>query len=97
MEVSFDDPELDDLETNVRARPKFPTGVVKAFRKRLWQIRAVHAERDFRENRGFKFERYQEVDGHYSIRLNDQFRLIIRFEQHSEEKTVVVVAIKDYH
>ena len=97
MEVSFDDSELDDLETNVRARQKFPAGVVKAFRKRLWQIRASYDERDFRENRGFKFERYQEMDGHYSIRLNDQFRLIFRFEEHSEKKTVVVVAIKDYH
>ena len=97
MEVRFDDPDLDDLETNVRARPKYPTGVIKAFRKRLWQIRAAHDERDFRENRGFNFERYQEVDGHYSIRLNDQCRLIFRFEQHSEGKAVVVVAIKDYH
>ena len=97
MEVRFDDPDLDDLETNVRAKPKFPTGVIKTFRKRLWQIRAAHDERDFRGNRGFNFESYQEVAGHYSIRINDQYRLIFRFEQDSGAKTVVIVAIKDYH
>jgi len=97
MEVAFDDPELDDLETNARAKPKLPTGVIKAFRKRLWQIRATHDERDFRENKGLHFERYQKLDGHYSIRLNDQYRLIIRFEQHSDKRTVVIVAVVDYH
>ncbi len=97
MEVSFDDQELDDLETNVRAKPKFPTGVIKAFRRRMWQIRAAHDERDFSANRGMNYERYQEMDGHHSIRLNDQYRLIIRFDEHSDGKTVVVVAIKDYH
>ena len=97
MEVGFEDPALDDLETNVRARPRLPIGVIKAFRKRLWQIRAIHDERDFYANRGFNFEKYLSMPGHYSVRLNDQFRLILRFEEKPEGKTVVIVAIKDYH
>lgn len=97
MDVRFNDVELDELEINAKAKPKFPTGVIKAYRKRLWQIRAAHDERDFYQNRGFKFERYESVAGHYSIRLNDQFRLIIRFEDRGAERTVVVVAIQDYH
>ena len=97
MEVRFDDASLDALETDPRVRPKFPTGVIKAYRRRLWQIRAAHDERDFYANRGFHFEKYQERDGHFSLRLNDQYRLLIRFEQHSDEKTVVIVTILDYH
>ena len=97
MDLGFDDPRLDDLETNVRARPKFPTGVIKAYRKRLWQIRALHDERDFYANRGFNFEKYQTKPGHYTVRLNDQYRLIFRFEEHSDYKTVMIVEIKDIH
>ena len=97
MEVAFDDASLDALETDVGARTRFPTGVTKAYRRRLWQIRAAHDERDFYANRGFHFERFQEMEGHYSLRLNDQYRLIVRFEQHSEERTSVIVAIRDYH
>lgn len=97
MDVGFDDIELDELETNPKARPRFPTGVIKAYRKRLWQIRAVHDERDFYANRGFNFESIISMPGRYSIRLNDQFRLIIRFEDRGKERTVVVVAIQDYH
>ena len=97
MEVRFEDAALDDLETNVRARPRLPTGVIKAYRKRLWQIRALHDERDFYANRGFRFEKYQSMSGHHSIRLNDQFRLILRLEEQSGEKVVVIVAVTDYH
>ena len=97
MEVAFDDASLDALETDTRARPKYPTGVIKSYRRRMWQIRAAHDERDFYANRGFHFEKFQEVEGQYSLRLNDQYRLIIRFEDHSEGKIVVIVAIRDYH
>lgn len=97
MEVRFEDAALDDLETNVGARPKLPIGVIKAFRKRLWQIRAAHDEREFYAIRGFNFEKYHSAAGHFVIRLNAQFRLILRFEQQSGERTVVIVAIKDYH
>ena len=97
MEVRFDDASLDALESDPSARPKFPLGVVKAYRRRLWQIRAAHDERDFYANRGFHFEKYKEMPGHYSLRLNDQYRLIIRFEEHPADKTVVIIGIKDYH
>lgn len=97
MEVVFDDASLDALETDAHARPRFPTGVIKSYRRRLWQIRAAHDERDFYANRGFHFEKYQEMEGHFPLRLNDQYRLIIRFEEHSEDKTVVIVGIRDYH
>lgn len=97
MEVVFDDESLDALETDPRAKSKFPYGVIKAYRKRLWQIRAAHDERDFYANKGFHFEKHQEMKGHHSLRLNEQYRLIVRFEQHSKEKTVVIVAVLDYH
>ena len=97
MEVSYEDADLDDLEVNAKARTKLPPAVVKAFRRRIWQIRAFHDERDFYSNNGLNFEKYQSVPGHYSVRLNDQYRLILRFEEHTERKTVVIVAIGDYH
>ena len=33
----------------------------------------------------------------HSLRLNDQWRLVIEFEGNSPQKTIVIVNIEDYH
>ena len=35
--------------------------------------------------------------GQYSIRLNDQFRLILKFRTDDDGRVVVVVELVDYH
>jgi proteic killer suppression protein len=35
--------------------------------------------------------------GQYSMRLNDQWRLIIKFKSKGGDKTVLVISIEDYH
>ena len=97
MDVAFDDDALEALETDARAHPNFPAEVVRAYRKRIWQIRAAHDERDFYKNRGLHFKKHKSQNGRYSMRLNDQYRLMVRFQEHSENKTVVIVEIVDYH
>ena len=97
MEVRFADPSLEALETDARARPRFPIGVLRSYRRRIWQLRAAQDERDLYAVGGFHFERYKAKEDHYSIRLNDQYRLIIRFEGSPSRKAVVVVAVTDYH
>ena len=61
-------------------------------------IRAANDERDLAAVRGNRFEKLQGNRNHqYSIRLNDQYRLILEFEGSGQNKTVVVVGIEDYH
>ena len=97
MDVRFSDKDLEALENDERATAGFSQAIVKAFRRRMQLIRAAPDERDFYALKSLHFEKYQAVPGRYSMRLNDQFRLMIEFESRSREKTVVVVEITDYH
>ena len=75
-----------------------PQGVATAFRKRMQAIRSATDERDLREVRGNRFEKLKGNRSHqYSVRLNDQYRLILEFEGSGQDKTLVVIGIEDYH
>lgn len=98
MEVRFEDPALERLG----ADPNFTSGLdgalVKAFRKRLQFIRAASDERAFYAMKSLHYEKLQgDRAGQRSVRLNDQWRLIVRLEEDDAGKQVVVVSIADYH
>ena len=72
--------------------------VTAAFRKRMQLIRAANDERDFYAMRSLRFEKLQGNRSHqHSMRLNDQFRLIVEYEGFGRDKTIVIVGIEDYH
>ena len=61
-------------------------------------IRSAEDERDFYGLKSLHYEKLKGSRSHQrSMRLNDQFRLIIELEQNAPENVVVVVAIEDYH
>lgn len=94
--VRFADPALAALEQ--ADNPAFSSALTKAFRLRLQAIRAAADERDFYALKSLRFEKLKGKRAHQrSMRLNDQFRLIVEFDGHGPNKTVVVVAIEDYH
>jgi len=98
MEVRFKDDSLDRLETDESYDGGLSQALVKAFRKRMQFIRSAHDERDFYAMKSLHFEKLKGKRAHqHSMRLNDQFRLILEFEGSKTEKTVVVVTIEDYH
>jgi toxin HigB-1 len=98
MDVSFQDPSLDRLETDASFNAGFGDAVVKAFRKRMQQIRAASDERTFYALRSLHFEKLKgDRVGQHSMRLNDQWRLIVELRGEAPKKTVHVVAIIDYH
>jgi|SRR6185436_1612698 len=98
MRVSFADPALDRLETDPHAQHRFPPPVVKAYRKRLWFIRAAHDERDLRQMKGANLEKLSGNRKHqHSMRLNDQWRLIFEIHGEAPHKVIAIVAIEDYH
>jgi proteic killer suppression protein len=98
MDVDFEDASLKRLE----ADPGFTTGydavIVKAFRKRMQIIRAAVDERAFYALKSLHFEKLKgDRDGQSSMRLNDQWRLLLRVHQNEDGKKVVVISIIDYH
>jgi proteic killer suppression protein len=98
MEVEFGDADLDRLETDARFTGGHSSAVVKAYRKRLNFIRQAKDERDLYMHRGHNFEKLQGNRSHqHSMRLNDQWRLILELRSKGKEKVVYVVSIADYH
>ena len=98
MDVRFDDQDLDKLEIDAKYAAGLSDAIVKAFRKRLQTIRSAPNEMDFYRLRSLRFEKLKGKRKHqYSMRLNDQWRLILEFEGKSTEKIVVVKGIEDYH
>ena len=98
MEVEFDDDDLDQLETDPRATAGFPAGVVRGFRKAMQVIRGAADERDLYAMRGLRFEKLEgKRKGQFSLRCNDQYRLIIELVGESSDKTVRLIEVVDYH
>lgn len=98
MEPVLKDARLDKLETDADFDGGYQQSIVKAFRRRMQQIRAALDERDFYNQKSLRFEKLKGNRAHqYSMRLNDQWRLILEFEGSGPRKVVIVVGIEDYH
>jgi len=98
FEVVHKDPSLEKLEKDAKYTAGHSEGVVRAFRKRMWVIRNAVDERDLREVKGNHFEKLKDNREHqHSMKLNDQWRLIIEIEGKGTNKELVVVGIEDYH
>ena len=97
MKIRFRDASLDDLESKA-GDAGWPPGVVKAYRKRLQLIRAADDERVFY---GLKSLHYEKLKGNRkhqrSMKLNDQWRLVLEIEGNAPNKVVCIVSIEDYH
>ncbi|MEO8838837.1 MAG: type II toxin-antitoxin system RelE/ParE family toxin [Herbaspirillum sp.] len=98
MDVEFDDDDLDRLETDERFTAGHSHEIVRAYRRRMQQIRVFRDERDFYALKSLHFERLKgDRDGQSSIRLNLQWRLILEIRGNHRCKIVGVVEIVDYH
>lgn len=98
MDATFDDDRLDRLEIDASYTAGFSPGIVKAFRKRMQNIRAANDERVFYGLRSLRFEKLKgKRSSQYSMRLNDQYRLILEFETQSNSKVARIKGIEDYH
>lgn len=98
MEVEFDDDDLDRLEIDAKFSAGHSQEVVRAFRKRMQQIRAFHDERDFYGAKSLHFEKLKgDREGQYSVRLNIQWRLVLELRGEHPCKVIAIIEIVDYH
>lgn len=99
MRIRFGDDELRKLyeDPNHRA-PQYGRDLIKAFRKKVGLIVAAASELDLRALRSLHLEKLRgDRVGQHSIRLNDQWRLILILETDADGKVVVILEIADYH
>jgi len=98
MEIEFHDDDLDRLETDAEYDAGYAKEIVRAYRKRIQAIRAANDERDLYAVRGNRFEKLKGARSHqYSMRINDQMRLIVEIKQSNPKNIIVVMSVEDYH
>lgn len=98
MEVEFGDGEMRRLAAERGYIGRWSVPVIKAYRKRVQAIMAAHDERDLRFPGGNHFEKLQPPRDHqHSMRLNDQWRLIMEIRRDKAKTIVRLVEIVDYH
>ena len=100
MRFIFASKKLELLYTAETGANKYPPEVVEAFFKKMALIRAANDENSLRAFKSLHFEKLQGergLRGERSIRLNQQFRLILRLETDEQGKLVCIISIEDYH
>jgi toxin HigB-1 len=114
MLVRHADSKLARMEAEVGFTCGFGQNVVRMYRRVMQLIRDADNEQVLRNFKGLRYEKLVgDRAGQHSMRLNDQFRLIVTIEQPkppkpasktredrpapAQPKTVVIVEIVDYH
>ena len=90
---SFDDIETASIGKGNKSK-KLPMSIQNVARRKLRMIEAAKVAEDLRIPPGNRLEKLVgNLDGFYSIRINDQWRIIFKFENGGAEN----VRITDYH
>lgn len=96
MILSFGDPSTEDLyhgRPTTRVR-RYPANIIPAALRKLDMLARSHDLIDLRAPPGNRLEALKgSREGFYSIRINDQYRLVFRWEGHDASE----VSIVDYH
>ena len=89
---------MDRLEADPTYSGRYGNDLVKAYRKAMQHIRAATDERTLYGRRAFRFEKLSgDREGQFSLRLNNQWRLILKITGEAPKKIINVLEIADYH
>ena len=98
LKYEFAHPDLERLQRDPNFTGGFAPAIVRAFRRRIEYIRDAKDERDLYFLKSYRFEKHKGKRRHQrSMRLNDQWRLILEIRKDAGGNVVVVVSIEDYH
>jgi toxin HigB-1 len=100
MRFQFKTKKLETLYTDKKNAHKYPNDVTDRFFKVISIIDSVPNEQNLYQFKGLRFEKLKGErgkQGQHSIRLNQQWRLILTMEQDTEGNFILVIDIEDYH
>lgn len=98
LHVEYHDEVLRRLAEELSYAPKgWDATVIRSYRKKVQIISAARDERDLYAMRGLRMEKLKgDRLGQTSMRLNDQFRLILAFKTHGD-RVAVLLEVVNYH
>ena len=89
---------LELTETDKAAQTKLPISVINSARKKLSFIRDAPDEATIRKWKSLHYEKLdKDRKGQYSIKINDQYRLIFKVDNNCSPPKMIVFEITDYH
>jgi toxin HigB-1 len=98
MLVRVADKKLKNADEHPDIYAGYPDKITELFRIRMQQIRAADNENVLRGLKSLHFEKLKGKRQHeYSIRLNNQFRLIFEIEKVGRNDQLVITGIEDCH
>lgn len=98
MRLRFEHKKLEALYTAEAGAKKYPRGVVTAFFEVMAMLVAAADSRELYAVKSLHLEALKgDRLGQHSVRLNKQYRLILRIEADNQGNVVVVIEIDDYH
>jgi toxin HigB-1 len=98
LRFRFASRKLEALYTAKKGIRKLPPEIADAFFEVMAVIVAASDERDFYAVKSLHYEKLSgNRAGDHSMRLNDQWRLIVHVEEDDEGKYVIVISLVDYH
>ena len=99
MRIDFEDDDLRRLyEDRDFVHPRIGPEITKAFRKAVNRLVAAESEVDLRKYTALRYKKLQgDQAGCRSVRLNDQWRLILRVEADESGRLLILIEIVDYH
>lgn len=99
MRIEFEDDELRRLAYESAFHTKrWSSDVTKAYRRVVNLIINAASDQDLRNLRGLRLEQLKgNRAGTSSVRINDQYRLILRFFTDQDGRVAIVIEAVDYH
>ncbi len=100
VRFQFKKKKIEALYTEEKNAHKYPDVVVENFFEIMSIIEAAESEQDLYALKGLRFEKLsgkRGKEGQRSLRLNNQWRLIMVIEKDDQGKYILIIDIVDYH
>lgn len=99
MQIEYGDDDLRCLAEDSDFAPRqWSRGLIRAYRMKIQVLASAKDERDLRHLRSLRLKELSgKRRGTSSIRLNEQYRLILRFRTDPGGRVVIVLELVDYH
>ncbi|MGK7886759.1 MAG: type II toxin-antitoxin system RelE/ParE family toxin [Crocosphaera sp.] len=100
VRFQFKKKKIEALYTEEKNSHKYPDVVVENFFEVMSIIEAAESEQDLYALKGLRFEKLsgkRGKEGQRSLRLNNQWRLIVVIEKDAQGKYILIIDIEDYH